>query len=78
MTILIIPLAFKPVGSHMHTATGGGWLYIVSKDIRSGRWVASVGGDIVHQSGCASAALIASQGRHTQNVRGLFDERSER
>lgn len=35
--IRVRPLAFKPVGSHAHTATGGGWLYVVASEIDAQR-----------------------------------------
>lgn len=70
----IRPLAFKPVGSHMHTATGGGWLYVVSSEIDApGRYRASVAGDTILARGCLTACQIAAQRRHIEAVRALLD-----
>ena len=74
MTIRVRPLAFKPVGSHMHTATGGGWLYIVSSEIAApGRYRATVAGDTILARGCLTACQMAAQRRHREAVLSLLD-----
>ena len=54
-----IPLTFKPVGTHLWTATGAGWLYTIS--LSGGVYRAARGGVEVHEGPCLAPAEIACQ-----------------
>jgi hypothetical protein len=69
--VKVFPILFKPVGSHMWTGTGGGWLYCIGSGPLG--YHAGSSGAKIYEGPCFAAAEIAVQVYHRKAVLGLID-----